>query len=313
MGAGLQLFYWQHRTRNFGDELNPWLMPRLFGPLLDPAAPGLLVGIGTLLNHKLPDAPAYHIFGSGLGYGDPPKPDARWHVHCVRGPRTAQALGLAADRAVTDPGALVARHWTPPRHAPTGPVFMPHHDSAADGLWPEVCRRAGLGYIDPSAPVETVLTQLARAPLVLTEAMHGAICADALRTPWVALAIDDAFLEAKWQDWAGSLTLDLRVTRLQPTFRGDAALPRGARLKNRVKRALWVRGLKPERWTPPIPQRTPDAELDRRADALVRLVQTASPQLSEAAVLTRLLDQLEERADGLRRVLLHGSPESRTG
>ena len=46
------------------------------------------------------------IFGTGIGYGRLPAVDNRWKIYCVRGPLTAQALGLPPDMAVTDAAAL---------------------------------------------------------------------------------------------------------------------------------------------------------------------------------------------------------------
>ena len=90
---------------------------------------------------------------------------------------------------------------------------MPHWESAADGQWAE----AGLHYIDPCDTVENVLTQIQESEVLVAEAMHGAIVADALRVPWIAVRPIQSPNRAKWRDWASALDLTLRWTRVSPS------------------------------------------------------------------------------------------------
>ena len=52
----MKLFYWKE-DQNFGDAMNVWLWPRLLPSNLDADDSTLFVGIGTLLNHRVPVAP----------------------------------------------------------------------------------------------------------------------------------------------------------------------------------------------------------------------------------------------------------------
>src|SRR5882762_4159193 len=116
------LYYHKDPKGNFGDDLNPWLWDRLLPgffrgdfphePKLRNACPDgetLFIGIGTLLNRdrNIPEGPRKIVFGSGSGYGPPPVIDASWDISCVRGPLTAEMLGLDKSLAVTDPAVLV--------------------------------------------------------------------------------------------------------------------------------------------------------------------------------------------------------------
>ena len=90
-----RLYYFKGAKPNFGDELNPWLWPRLLPDLLDDNDDELFLGIGTILNDGVPAPPRKIVFGSGFGYGLPPHVDsAKWNIYCVRGPLTANALGV---------------------------------------------------------------------------------------------------------------------------------------------------------------------------------------------------------------------------
>jgi len=93
-----------------------------------------------------------------------------------------------------------------------GTAFIPHHESvhraAAQGIDLEaVARSAGLIFIDPRGPVERVMESIRVARCVLTEAMHGAILADAWRVPWRAVRLYSHVLGSKWVDWTASLRL----------------------------------------------------------------------------------------------------------
>ena len=94
---------------------------------------------------------------------------------------------------------------------------MPHYESLERGDWAAACRMAGMTLIDATAPVETVLSQIRGAKLLITEAMHGAIVADALRTPWIGARPIYGGHHKKWLDWAGALGVDVRLNDLKPT------------------------------------------------------------------------------------------------
>jgi succinoglycan biosynthesis protein ExoV len=65
--------------RNLGDELGPWLWERLLDARFDDDPDGLFLGIGTILNDRVPSASRIVIFGSGVGYGmGMPRIDGSW-------------------------------------------------------------------------------------------------------------------------------------------------------------------------------------------------------------------------------------------
>src|SRR5690606_14810183 len=126
-------------------------------------------------------------------------------------------LDIPPDKAIGDSAILLRALDLPAPAAQIDVGFMPHYESLDRGLWREACRLAGIALIDPTAPVEEVIARLRATKLLITEAMHGAIVADALRTPWVAALPINPGHHAKWQDWAGALSLDLRHHELKPS------------------------------------------------------------------------------------------------
>ena len=199
---------------NFGDELNNRLWPKLFAEFIGEAEYNWanLVGIGTILSEKtFEHSGTFFILGSGTGYGSNQNLDqSKWRVYAVRGPQTAARLGLQADAAITDSALLIKDFVAPQTHVrDQRPVaFMPHWSSDID-VWKGIANRAGLYFIDPTGATEQVLSEIQQSDLVITEAMHGAIVADASRIPWVPAFTHQAILRYKWDDWAQSMDLKL--------------------------------------------------------------------------------------------------------
>ena len=220
----MQLFHFD-KAPNYGDALNPWLWPRLLGDRLQAYSPTLFLGIGTILKTDLPEAERYAVLSSGGGYGPFPRPDHRWNFYAVRGPLTAQALGLDPEVAAID-GAYLLRKFDLPEPIGAGPRigFMPHWQTRLRVPWEKICAMAGLRYIDPKLSVEETLAQLRGCDGIIAEAMHAAITADAMRIRWVPVRLGHQFLDFKWRDWMGSVELAVEPIAL-PAIRPHVQEP----------------------------------------------------------------------------------------
>jgi succinoglycan biosynthesis protein ExoV len=202
---------------NFGDDLNPWLFPRLLPDVFDNDKRVGFVGIGTILTEKMPKFERTIIFGTGHGFFAPPKADETWTIYCVRGPLTARAMNLDPSLGIADPGILVQRQFDASRYEKEYAVsYVPHvfevHNT--EPMIRRICERLGYHFIDPRWPIETVLEHLAKTKLLLTEAMHGAIAADALRVPWLPVKTNAGIPDYKWNDWCDSMEMKFQTTRL---------------------------------------------------------------------------------------------------
>jgi succinoglycan biosynthesis protein ExoV len=207
--------YYANKTRsyvpfgNFGDDLNSWIWPRFLPGIFDNVDSDVaFVGFGTLLNQNLPKFKKTIIFGTGHGFGEPPKIDDTWTIYCVRGPLSAKALNLSEDFGIADPAILVNRAYDYKNIDKKYKVaFIPFawEMNSSPEVFREVCDRLNFFCIDPRWPIEQVLEAIASSELVITAAMHGAIVADALRVPWISLKSNAGIPDFKLKLWLDTL------------------------------------------------------------------------------------------------------------
>jgi succinoglycan biosynthesis protein ExoV len=287
----MKLFVYKGAVPNFGDELNEWLIPQVFPDLFDDDQDEMLLAIGSILYNNHPTHVKKIVFGSGYGgYTAIPKLDARWDVRCVRGPLTAEALGLPKTKVAGDSGILIRDHYrcAAPKRWPIS--FIPHFQSIARGHWQAACAMTKIHFIDPRSPVDEVLRQISESEVVVTEAMHGAIIADALRTPWIAMKPTDPMHHMKWRDWAGALNLDIRFQTVHPTSVKEWLTLREQKSGRILEAATRFRVTK-----------FLDAALLFRASRSLTAASRAEPQLSSDHALERATDLLRNEAAALAR------------
>lgn len=278
----MKLRYFRNDPPNFGDELNALVWDALLPPgFLDGDDSELFLGIGSILWNHLPKAPLKHVAGSGFGgYTAPPDmADGSWNVLWLRGPLTARALGLDPALAIADSAVLLREIPLPPPKPGRGIAFMPHFESARRGAWERACALAGIDYLDPRGDATELIARIRGARLVISEAMHGAIVADALRTPWIGIVPFFRQHRAKWEDWALSLGIALDRAALPPSNLLELyTLVTGLPGKGRRSRGLFL-----------APAAAPvNAALAHRAAArLRRLAERGTPQLSADEAIER--------------------------
>lgn len=222
----MKLFHWRCEPGNFGDDLNLWLWDVLLPGFRQQHPEVLLVGVGTVLKRGvMPEEMIKLVVGSGVGYGPPPVVTGQrdWDVRCVRGPLTAEVLGLDPDRVAIDPAVMVS-DMPEFRNLPKiyEALFVPHWQSAIHGVWSAVARAAQISYVSPCGEAKSVIRAIAQSKLVIAESMHAAIVADALRVPWIAVKTRHETHSFKWRDWAASLELTYRPEPIPPSTRAEA-------------------------------------------------------------------------------------------
>jgi succinoglycan biosynthesis protein ExoV len=122
-------------------------------------------------------------------------------------------------------------------------AFMPHHRSAGGGFWRKACDALGIHYIDPRGfDIERVVRDVSASRLMIAEAMHGAIVADAFRVPWIAVSSVGETNDFKWQDWCGSLGLNYAPVHFMPIYPSAGDRPWKVWI-NKIKQTLRQRQL----------------------------------------------------------------------
>jgi len=298
----MRLYHWQGSTRNFGDDLNTLLWPVLLPHFFDDDPREIFIGIGSVLDSRHPGSAHKIVAGAGYGGYEPPaKLDASWTIHWVRGPHTARQLALPPACGIGDPASLIDRTLAAAILGPGGEAgreasgdvgFMPHFETADRGDWARVARQAGLVLIDPRADPRVVLGAIARCRMLVSEAMHGVIVADALRVPWVAAAPFVPIHAAKWDDWGSAMGIAVVFERLLPSsFLEQLRLSRLG--EGRVGRRLIVRSERPLRAF------GADRFAEHAAQALRRAAQ-APPRLTTDRALDRSRDRMLTALEGVR-------------
>jgi succinoglycan biosynthesis protein ExoV len=259
--------------------------------VLDQDESTAFVGIGTLLNSRLvseriPKARKIVVFSSGVGYGQGlPVVNDCWKIYALRGPLSAQALGVSSDLAVTDGAVLLRRLYKPTGRKVNKFAYMPHVSQSRRGgeTWQEICEQIGIGYVDASWPREKVLSAISETEVLLTEAMHGAITADALRVPWVCIHTTSNILDFKWQDWCKSIDVEYQPYQLAEI--SDLSP------KQRIREIRGIRGSRTaiqaslNHWS----------KKRHIATQLVKVTKIARPVLSRDTKIEQLTIELEER------------------
>jgi len=299
----VRLYHWQGHARNFGDELNTLLWPALLPGFFDDDAREIFLGIGSVLDSR--HAAAAHKIVAGAGYGGyqkPPVIDGNWTIHWVRGPRTARQLGMAPACGIGDPASLMDHDlvtamlgggWETAVSERRDIGFMPHFETACRGSWRRVADQAGLVLIDPRDDPGDVIAAIARCRLLVSEALHGVIVADALRVPWVAVAPFAPVHAAKWDDWAAAMTIDIGFEALTPSTFGEQLRLSGF-AEGRVVRTLLDRG---ERHL----QAVAADRFSARAASALRRAARAAPRLTDDRALERSRERMLTALEGVRR------------
>ncbi|HEX4367035.1 MAG TPA: polysaccharide pyruvyl transferase family protein [Rhodopila sp.] len=295
------LYRWRGVSTNFGDELNTVLWPGLLPDFFDDNPACRFLGIGSVLDQRHSPQAVKVVAGSGYGgYERKPALDENWIIHWVRGPRTAAMLGLPQALALGDPAALIPKVFSPPPPDGADVGFMPHFESAARGAWRQAAQQAGIRLIDPRSPPLAVLRSIRGCKLLLSEALHGVIVADALRVPWIAIRPRAHVHRAKWQDWADTMDVRPRFGQLPASTLSEWA--GGSALGSFHPTRTWLR--RREHW---LAKATPERLVARAAQALRRAAD-ADPQRSADVSLDRCQSRMLAAIDALRRQPLRGAP-----
>ncbi len=235
-------------TSNFGDELNAHIWSFYFPNLFDENEKEVFFGIGTIIKEAskfYKEADKVLIFGSGARSNNV-KILSNVEIEFVRGPLTAECLGVP-NKFITDPAILtpeVFKRDTSKIKKKWKFSYMPHF-SAANDVYKKVFNSVGIHYIDPREDLDKIIDEINETETILTEAMHGAIVADAYRVNWLPIKTYESFNYFKWKDWALSNQLDINIFELPRFYKNDS------KIKFLLKKVLFTYKVKKIKKLPP--------------------------------------------------------------
>lgn len=290
----MKLFYWESTHGNVGDDINPWLWKRMLPDEFNDDNSTLFIGIGTLLNHHIPEAKRYIVATSGFGYGEKPNINNQWEFIGVRGPRTIEALGLPKDTLTLDGAYLLSKYLDISNIGKKHEVsYIPHVFSMKNADWEHFSALTGFNVIDPRLSVEAFVTALAQSERVVCEAMHGAIIADTFGIPWQPVKMYDHINENKWFDWTESFSLPIQFSYAEPIWIGDKKKSSKTKLKNTIKRTLSNLNVFTAKFDAPPPKTSSNRSLRMLAEHLKQLQQRQF-YLTDRVMMEEKLDKLIE-------------------
>ncbi|MCC2616576.1 polysaccharide pyruvyl transferase family protein [Aestuariibacter halophilus] len=201
-----------------------WFWSALLGPMwpLNPEV-CLLSGAQQLTRAGLSANALNVVFGAGIG-ADPPTKEIllqQAHVYGVRGPLSAQMLGLPATKVLADPAGLLPQILPKPviPSSRQSVVFVPSHRGRDSVNWQRICQRAGITHVDPGLTPTSFVHVIAGARLVLAESLQAVVIADAYRVPWIPVWSRHDIHRFAWNDWALSVGADVLPEALPPPSR----------------------------------------------------------------------------------------------
>jgi succinoglycan biosynthesis protein ExoV len=146
--------------------------------------------------------------------------------------------------------------------------------------------------------VDRVLVEIQQTEILLAEAMHGAIVADALRVPWIPVRMYSQFMEFKWRDWTQSIQVPFKLTNVAPIFTRELTLQRA--LVHAWKKGWAKTGLGKDKWHR-LPLRTSsDREISNSLRSLERLARDSNSCLSADKTIYEVETKLSARLSDLR-------------
>jgi len=222
----MNLIFYKSEKGNFGDDLNSWLWPQLFGEkiLLENSDTAFL-GIGSILMKNsffIEKANTYKnkiVFGTGLrSIKEEISFDDSWNIMFLRGPYSSLKLTNSLNNYISDSAYCIGLLPNyndllkiPKKHKLS---FIPYFKSIDKVNWEAICKQLGWNLILPTGNnVEGFINEIASSEQVISEAMHGAIIADVLRVPWKRLRFyshiyeGEGVSEFKWNDWLLSVDI----------------------------------------------------------------------------------------------------------
>lgn len=204
-------WYRPNKGYNFGDEITPWLVKKIFGVTLHKPCsledPNIVLGVGSIMRLANPNTT---VWGSGIRNIDQADFGEAREWTAVRGrfsQRQIETLGWKCPKVFGDPGMLLPMYYNPTPEKKWKIGIVPH---LVD--YKQVQQKWGnhpdVKIIDLNTKdIESVVDQMLECEHIASSSLHGIITAVAYSLPVVWLKVSDLINgdDIKFYDFWSSL------------------------------------------------------------------------------------------------------------
>ncbi len=210
----LKVYWWRYdfpAKLNFGDEITPYIIEKLWGLRVDWADKDEceLIGAGSILHffqepHK--DKSRIKVWGSGFIKEGPNNTNNRLDFYAVRGPLSRERIGIKSRVILGDPGILVNRVFQASKVKTHKVGIVAHYVDASNELLNKVKDDPKYVLIDPLESPQNVAYAITSCEYILSSSLHGLIFADSFGVPnnWMPLSDKVVGGSYKFEDYYGS-------------------------------------------------------------------------------------------------------------
>ncbi len=195
----LKVYWWRYdypSKLNFGDELTPLLIERLFGLKTVWSAPDKceLVGAGSIIEvvQELSGKNKLNVWGSGFIQDGELNTNSNLKFLAVRGKKSLERINNP-DVVLGDPGLLTALAYDGMNRTKRYKLgVIPHYVDAEAPKLKIFKEMTSTLIINPLWPLEKVVEAICSCELVLSSSLHGLIVSDSFNIPNYWMPLSDA-------------------------------------------------------------------------------------------------------------------------
>jgi hypothetical protein len=209
----LRIYWWRGKEFNFGDEVTPWLMQKMFDIKLPkpcklgPGNNDVALAVGSIMRLSSPNT---YVWGSGIRNIDQSDFSKARKYCAVRGPFTRRQLlklGFECPEVYGDPGLLLPKFYNP-KQDKTHKVGIIPHISEYDDLHGKYKNVKGIKIIDlRTNNIESVVNEILSCDSTVSSSLHGVITSVAYNIPtrWLKFSNRITGDDIKFYDFFASL------------------------------------------------------------------------------------------------------------
>lgn len=204
----MRIYWWKTPkgiTKNFGDQLNPYLFFKMTGKKAEYGVPSpdttTILAIGSVLGMFMNQLSHCVIWGSGFGrmpsklkcFLKNEKMTIPQKIFAVRGPLTQKAFSsfnINCPNIYGDPALLVPRYFNPAINNKYEIGVIPHY-SEYNHSWVNGIKNEDTLIVNVNDPVEEVIQKIVSCKKIISSSLHGLIIADAYQIPSVWITITE--------------------------------------------------------------------------------------------------------------------------